>query len=176
MPEASDEVDEIVAAWSRERPELDFSPLQVFSRLDRLSKLADHNRRLAFELSGLEPWEFDVLSALSRSGEPYVMSPKSLLRQTFVSSGTMTNRIDRLVARGLVERRTDPHDRRGVLVHMTREGLSRADAAIGALVEREREALEGLSPADRRALAGLLRRLGNDLRPTGASRPRAARR
>jgi DNA-binding MarR family transcriptional regulator len=164
MPEPTDEVDDIVAAWTRERPDLDFSPLQVFSRLDRLSKKADRNRRAAFRHSGLEPWEFDVLSALSRAGRPYRLSPKSLLSETLVSSGTMTNRIDRLVERGLVERRSDPRDRRGVLVEMTREGLSRADAAIEALVAAERDALEDLSQADRGELAQLLRVLGSHLR------------
>lgn len=94
----------------------------MLSRVGRLSKHLDRARRQAFAASGVEPWEFDVLAALRRAGAPYQLSPKALLQQTLVSSGTMTNRIDRLVERRLVERRTDPHDGRGVLAVMTGEG------------------------------------------------------
>ncbi|TFB51498.1 MarR family winged helix-turn-helix transcriptional regulator [Cryobacterium tagatosivorans] len=161
MP-ANDEVDRIVDAWLRERPDLDFAPLQVLSRVARLSKHLDRARRTAFSRSELESWEFDVLSALRRAGAPYVLSPKSLLQQTLVSSGTMTNRIDRLVDRGLVTRRTDPNDGRGVLVGMTPAGLIRVDAAITRLVDAEAELLATLSAGDQDRLAGLLRKLSLD--------------
>ncbi|MEO5920001.1 MAG: MarR family transcriptional regulator [Pseudolysinimonas sp.] len=161
MP-ASDEVDRIVDDWSRERPDVDFAPLQVLSRVARLSKHLDRARRQAFAASGLEPWEFDVLAALRRAGAPYQLSPKGLLQQTLVSSGTMTNRIDRLVERRLVERRTDPHDGRGVLVVMTTRGAAAVDAAISELLTGEAELLEGLSKADQERLAALLRKLSLD--------------
>jgi DNA-binding MarR family transcriptional regulator len=161
MPER-DEVDRIVDAWERERPDLDFAPLQVLSRVGRLARHLDRARRTAFAASGLESWEFDVLSALRREGEPYQLSPKLLLQQTLVSSGTMTNRIDRLVERGLVTRHADPHDRRGVLVSMTAEGRARADTAITQLLESERDLLAALPAADRDRLAGLLRVLSLD--------------
>lgn len=159
MPAGSDEVDRIVTSWRHERPDLDFTPLQVFSRVDRLSKHLDRARRSAFERSDLDSWEFDVLSALRRAGAPYQLSPKALLPQTLVSSGTMTNRIDRLVERGLVERRTDPNDGRGVLVQMSDLGLTRVDVAISRLVDAESELLESLSASDQDRLAGLLRKL-----------------
>src|SRR4051812_14485070 len=155
----SDEVDRIVDAWSRERADLDFSPLQVLSRVGRLARHLERARRTAFAASDLESWEFDVLAALRRAGSPYQLSPKALLQQTLVSSGTMTNRIDRLVERGLVERRTDPNDGRGILVQMTGQGLSRVDAAITRLVDAEAELLSGLSPTDQERLSGLLRKL-----------------
>jgi len=161
MP-ASDEVDRIVEAWARERPDLDFSPLQVLSRVGRLSKHLDRARRTAFATSGLEPWEFDVLAALRRAGAPYQLSPKALLQQTLVSSGTMTNRIDGLVTRQLVERRTDPHDGRGVLVVMTDRGREAVDAAISELIAGEAELLEALSRADQERLSALLRKLSLD--------------
>jgi DNA-binding MarR family transcriptional regulator len=161
MP-TSDEVDRIVEAWSRERPDLDFSPLQVLSRVGRLSKHLDRARRTAFAASGLEPWEFDVLAALRRAGAPYQLSPKALLQQTLVSSGTMTNRIDGLVTRQLVERRTDPHDGRGVLVVMTDLGREAVDAAISELIAGEAELLEALSRADQERLSALLRKLSLD--------------
>jgi DNA-binding MarR family transcriptional regulator len=162
MPSGSDEVDRIVDAWLRERPDLDFSPLQVLSRVGRLARHLDRARRGAFERSELESWEFDVLSALRRAGTPYQLSPKSLLQQTLVSSGTMTNRIDRLVERALVERKTDPHDGRGILVQMTPQGLSRVDAAITRLVDAEADLLSTLSATDQERLAGLLRKLSLD--------------
>ena len=161
MP-GSDEVDRIVGAWSRERPDLDFAPMQVLSRVGRLAKHLDRARRAAFEASGLDSWEFDVLSALRRAGEPYQLSPKALLLQTLVSSGTMTNRIDRLVDREVVERRTDPHDGRGILVVLTVEGLARVDAAISTLLTSEAEVLDNLSPNEQDRLAGLLRKLSLD--------------
>ncbi|MFT2815654.1 MarR family winged helix-turn-helix transcriptional regulator [Leifsonia sp. A12D58] len=161
MP-AHDEVDRIVDSWLRERPDLDFSPLQVLSRVGRLSKHLDRARRTAFSRSELDSWEFDVLSALRRAGTPYELSPKALLQQTLVSSGTMTNRIDRLVERGLVTRRTDPNDGRGVLVGMTESGLTRVDAAITRLLDEEADLLSTLSASDQERLAGLLRKLSLD--------------
>ena len=161
MP-TNDEVDRIVDAWHRERPDLDFTPLQVLSRVGRLSRHLDRARRTAFAASDLESWEFDVLSALRRAGSPYQLSPKALLQQTLVSSGTMTNRIDRLVERDLVERRTDPNDGRGILVVMTQLGRECVDAAIAELVTAEAELLDALSPLDQERLAGLLRKLSLD--------------
>lgn len=161
MP-ASDEVDRIVEAWSRERADLDFSPLQVLSRVGRLARHLERARRTAFAASDLELWEFDVLSALRRAGAPYQLSPKALLQQTLVSSGTMTNRIDRLVERGLVERRTDPNDGRGILVVMTGSGRERVDAAISTLLTAESELLSRLSAPDQERLSSLLRKLSLD--------------
>ncbi|MBI5160666.1 MAG: MarR family transcriptional regulator [Micrococcales bacterium] len=161
MPPA-DEVDRIVQAWTRERPDLDFAPLQVLSRVSRLARHLDRERRAAFEASGLEPGEFDVLSALRRAGSPYQLRPAGLLQQTLVSSGTMTYRIDRLAERGLVERRTDPHDGRGILVVMTDRGRERVDGAIRLLLDAEATLLDGLPAGDQERLAGLLRTLSLD--------------
>lgn len=159
MTHETDEVDRIVGAWRTQRPDLDFSPLEVLSRVDRLSRHLDRARREAFRRSDLEPWEWDVLSALRRAGEPFRLSPKRLLQQTLVSSGTMTNRIDRLAARGLVHREADPGDGRSILVILTPDGKNRVDAAITRLVDAEALLLESLSQADRDRLAGLLRKL-----------------
>ncbi len=152
-----DEVDDIVAAWHAERPDLDVEPLQVLSRISRLARHLDRARRTAFASHGLEPWEFDMLSALRRQGPPYQLTPGALLRATLVTSGTMTNRIDRLADAGLVRRRPDPQDRRGVLVTLTAEGQQRADEALADLVLSEYDLLNGLGADDRRTLADLLR-------------------
>jgi DNA-binding MarR family transcriptional regulator len=154
-----DEVDRLVQAWQRERPDLDISPMEVLSRITRLARHLDRARRQAFAAHHLETWEFDVLAALRRSGKPYELSPGRLLRETLVTSGTMTNRVDRLAARGLVRRAPDPADRRGVLVQLTDSGRTRVDAALSALLTNERALLTGLGAADRKRLASLLRAL-----------------
>src|SRR5688572_19876387 len=125
-----DEVDELSEAWARERPDLDLAPVAVFSRITRLARHLDLARRAAFTRHRIESWEFDVLAALRRAGAPYELSPGRLLRETLVTSGTMTNRVDRLAARGLVERSPDPTDRRGVIVRLTPEGRATVDAAF----------------------------------------------
>ena len=98
-----------------------------------------------------------MLSALRRSGRPYELSPGQLLHETMVTSGTMTNRVDRLADKGLVERRPDPDDRRGVLVRLTRRGLARVDAALEDLLDREQTLLQGLSARERQTLARALK-------------------
>jgi len=152
-----DEVDEIVARWRSERPDLDVTPLQVLSRISRLARHLDRARRAAFDAHGLEIWEFDVLSALRRQGPPFQLTPGALLRATLVTSGTMTNRIDRLAAEGLVRREPDPRDKRGVLVTLTDQGQDRVDAALAGLLRRERALLAGLDANERRHLADLMR-------------------
>jgi DNA-binding MarR family transcriptional regulator len=154
-----DEVDGIVAAWRAQRPDLDVAPLQVLSRVTRLARHADRARRAAFAAHGLAAWGFDVLAALRRQGPPYQLSPGALLRATLVTSGTMTNRIDRLEQAGLVRRVPDPRDKRGVLVMLTGQGQSRVDAALADLLEAEQALLAPLPPASRHLLAGLLRTL-----------------
>jgi DNA-binding MarR family transcriptional regulator len=154
-----DEVDRIVVAWERERPDLDVAPLQVLSRISRLARHLDLARGAAFAERGLELWEFDVLSALRRSGPPYQLSPGQLVNQTLVTSGTMTNRVDRLAARGFVERSPDPNDRRGVIVALTEAGREAVDAALADLLARERDLLARLPERDRALLAALLREL-----------------
>ncbi len=152
-----DEVDELVAAWHRERAELDLAPVEVFSRISRLSRHLDRARRQAFTAHLIEPWEFDVMTALRRAGSPYELSPGRLLRETMVTSGTMTNRVDRLTARGLVARLPDPGDRRGVLVRLTPDGKRTVDAAFEELIGHERDLLAALPEPDRAKLAELLK-------------------
>ena len=159
-----DEVDQLVEAWHRERADLDLAPVEVFSRISRLSRLLDLARRDAFTAQAIEPWEFDVLAALRRAGRPYQLSPGQLLRETMVTSGTMTNRIDRLTDRGFVERSPDPNDRRGVLVGLTPAGKNAVDGAFETLLSSERDLLAELSATERRQLADLLKRLMQPLR------------
>ena len=154
-----DEVDRLIEAWRRERPDLDVAPMEVLSRVSRLARHLDRARTQAFDTHGLESWEFDVLAALRRAGTPYQLSPGRLLKETLVTSGTMTNRVDRLAARGLVERLPDPHDRRGVLVQLTPAGRDKVDAAMADLLTHERALLGSLSERDQQKIARVLREL-----------------
>ncbi len=158
-----DEVDVIVDAWKRERPDVDVSAMQVLSRVSRLARHLDRARKQAFAAHALETWEFDVLAALRRAGQPYDLSPGRLVSETLVTSGTMTNRVDRLVARGLVERRPDPDDRRGVLVRLTASGRQRVDAALDELLAHERKILGALDAAEATKLASALRALARNV-------------
>jgi DNA-binding MarR family transcriptional regulator len=154
-----DEVDRLVEDWRRERSDLDLQPMEVLSRVTRLGHHLDRARRQAFAEHDIESWEFDVLAALRRSGPPYQLSPGRLLKETLVTSGTMTNRVDRLVSRGLVQRMPDPNDRRGVLVRLTGAGRVTVDGALEGLLSREQALLAGLDPAQQRTLARLLHTL-----------------
>ncbi len=158
-PRTTDEVDSIVSAWKRELPTVDTTPMHVLSRMSRLTRLLDLKRKEAFGNHALETWEFDVLAALRRAGEPYALTPGTLMNETLVSSGTMTNRIDRLEAAGLVKRTPSPDDRRAVLVTLTPAGRERVDEAVRSLVEFEEGILTPLNDHERTQLTDLLRRL-----------------
>ncbi len=158
-PAEGDEVDELVAAWRRERPDVDSAPMQMWSRITRLSQVLDATRARAYAAQQLQGWEFDVLAALRRAGAPYRLSPGQLVALTHVTSGTMTNRVDRLAERGLVIRRANPADGRGVLVELGVEGRLRVDAALTDLVSAEQSLSAALSAQERAALTSLLRTL-----------------
>lgn len=155
----ADSVDALVTAWRRERPDLDVGPLEVLSRVTRLARHLDIARRAAFDGYDLEIGEFDVLAALRRSGPPYALSPGRLSIETLVTSGTMTNRLDRLERDGLITRAPDPADRRGVIVQLTPTGRDRVDAALSDLLAREEAILAMLDEPEQQLLAALLRRL-----------------
>jgi DNA-binding MarR family transcriptional regulator len=162
MP-AHDEVDEIIALWVRVRPDADVAPFAVLSRLTRLARRLQRVRAAAFADAGLEAWEWDVLAALRRADA--ALTPKELIAQTMVTSGTMTNRIDGLVSRGLVERIANDADRRSTRIRLTDDGLDRVDSALDALLDAEHRLLGDMSHDDRSRLAELLRVIGERLQP-----------
>ena len=155
----ADEVDAIVQAWRRERPDVDVAPMEVLSRISRLARRLDRLRATAFSAHDLEYWEFDVLAALRRAGPPYQLSPGQLLYETLVTSGTMTNRVDRLTDRGFVTRQDHPKDRRGVLVQLTDAGKDVVDAALAELMAAEGQIMGALDAADHDQLTHSLRLL-----------------
>ena len=154
-----DAVDEIVEQWNQVRPELDASPMAVVGRLSRASRLLERGVKDYFARHGLESWEFDVLATLRRAGEPYTLTPGQLSRTVMIGSSALTNRVDRLVARGLVTRETDPENRRRVLITLTESGLDLVDQAVGGHYLNEERLLSGLSKAQRDRLAATLRTL-----------------
>jgi DNA-binding MarR family transcriptional regulator len=150
-------VDGIVEQWNRERPDVDVSGMAVIGRLGRLEKLISPRLNAVFAQHDLQSWEFDVLATLLRTGAPHQLTPGALLESTMITSGAMTNRIDRLENRGLVERIDNPHDGRQVLVTLTKQGHRTIDAALVAHAANELDILAGLDEAQQRQLVDLLR-------------------
>jgi DNA-binding MarR family transcriptional regulator len=154
-----DEVDRIVEEWNRERPDLDVSPTHTLQRITRLALLQAVSFAGVFAAYGISFGEYLVLAALRRAGPPYRMNPTTLFNSVILSSGAMTNRLDRLEAMGLVERRPDPTDRRGRLVQLTDRGRELVDTAVVDHLENEQRLLSALDAEEREQLAGLLRKL-----------------
>ena len=149
-----------IEQWKRERPDLDVSPMGVLGRLNEASSLIARDRLAPlFARFGLQAGEFDVLATLRRSGAAYALTPTALYEATMVTSGAMTNRLDRLEKAGLILRGPHPNDRRGIVVQLTEKGLALIDAAVTAHVANEHEILACLTGAERETLAQLLGKL-----------------
>jgi len=154
-----DHVDSVLAQWRRERPDLDPSPMGVVGRISRASQALGRSIETVLGGFGLGRGEFDVLATLRRSGPPYRLTPTALFTDLMLSSGAMTNRLDRLEQAGLIERMPDPSDRRGTLVGLTARGRELVDTALTAHLANEQRLLDALSPDERADLARLLRKL-----------------
>ncbi len=154
-----DHVDLIIAQWQAERPDLDARPMALVGRTLRAAKVFDREIMRVIGSFDLSFGEFDVLACLLRSGAPYELTPGELLETLMLSSGAMTNRIDRLERSGLVARRPDPDDRRGVRVALTDKGKELIGKAITAHVENEARVLDTLSTKEQETLSSLLRKV-----------------
>ncbi len=151
-----DHVDKILAQWRRERPDLDVGPMGVIGRFKRLhDRISDELARV-YTSHGLNAASFDVLATLRRSGRPYQLSPSALIDWTMVTSGTMTNRLDRLEAQALIERRPNPVDGRGSVVALSAQGFDLIDQVIAEHVENQHIIMSGLTTGSREQLDGLL--------------------
>lgn len=155
----ADRVDAILAEWARERPELDAAPMGIVGRIARLALASDQALRPTFEFRGLGEGEFDVLATLRRAGAPYERTPGELGERTMVTSGAVSKRIDRLVAKGLVTRMADDVDARVRRIRLTEAGRALVDDAVVEHLAREEALLAPLDTVEREQLAGLLRRL-----------------
>jgi DNA-binding MarR family transcriptional regulator len=159
VSDIEDAVDQILDQWARERPDLDCSPMGVIGRITQLQREVYLAQRATFARHGLDAPSFDVLAALRRSGEPYQLTPTALMRTALVTSGAITQRLDRLEEKGLITRERSLDDGRAVVVTLTEAGKAALDAALPDHLETERRLLDGLPEADRKQLAALLRRL-----------------
>ena len=154
---SSDRVDEIQAAWARERPDVDVRPPGVIGRLHRLAAHLTTELEAVFARHGLSEGEFDVLAALRRAGEPYERAPGELARHTMVTTGAISKRLDRLEQAGLVARRASASDGRARVVGLTAAGLSKIDAAFTDHMANERRLLEALEPGEADQLEAILK-------------------
>lgn len=158
-PPTESGVGRIIEEWRRERPDIDMGPTAVIGRLSRASRLVEKLLRRVFVKYGLESWEFDVLATLRRSGAPYRMTMRDLLRSAMVTSGAMTNRMDQLEERGLVVRRRTSDDRRSVLAELTPTGLDLIDRVLPDHAANQEQILSALSAGEREQLVMTLYRL-----------------
>lgn len=155
----NDAVDLFLAQWARERPDLDSSPMGIIGRVNRLHQILGRGVGDLLAEYDLERWEFDVLATLRRSGAPYQLTAKELVRMMMVGSAAMTNRVDRLVRKELVHRRADPASRRRVLVSLTDKGLDLVNGAVEGHLANEARLLDGLSAEEQAQLVALMRTL-----------------
>ncbi|WSQ09261.1 MarR family transcriptional regulator [Streptomyces sp. NBC_01231] len=158
-PPREDPVDAIIEQWAEVRPDLDTAAMEVFGRIYRLTRAVGDRMDKAYATLGIGRGEFDVLATLRRSGEPYTLSPRELSATLMLTTGGMTGRLDKLERAGLLRRSPDPHDRRGLHVTLTEQGLGLVDRAVGAGLAVQTEALSALNTEQTDQLAGLLREL-----------------
>ncbi|OPC81410.1 MarR family transcriptional regulator [Embleya scabrispora] len=157
-----DAIDDVWDQWHRERPEIDPDLLDVMAavgRMNRLRRHIDQTLRTYFARYGLDFSEFDVLATLRRSGGAEGVSAGTLLRSAMVTSGAITNRVDKLTAKGLVERSVCAEDRRSVRVKLTPEGIRLVDDILLGHIENEARFLAVLDADERDLLNNLLRKL-----------------
>lgn len=159
MDQRQDRVDIILAQWRRERPDLNPSPMGVVGRISRAAQILSRALEATFATFELNGGEFDVLATLRRAGSPFRLTPTALFTELMLSSGAMTNRLDRLERAGLIARLPDLSDRRGTLVELTPKGRELVDAAVAAHLDNEYRLLAALSDAEQEQLAQLLRKL-----------------
>ena len=168
----ADSVDLILEQWARERPDLDCSPMGVIGRITQLQREVFLAQRATFARHGLDAPSFDVLAALRRAGAPYQLTPTALMRTALVTSGAITQRLDRLEERGLITRGRSEEDGRAVVVTLTPAGHRATDDALPDHLATERDLLAGLSTAEQAQLAALLRRFLVSLGRTPDGPPR----
>lgn len=161
----ADHIDRLRAQWAAELPDVDTQGMEVLGRARRIVLQSRPAIEAVFARHGVDTGEFDVLTTLMRSGPPYALRPTELYRSLMISSGGLTDRLNRLQKAGLISRPPSPEDRRSLLVKLTPEGRDKVEAAFREDMAVEARLLAPLAPADRRALADLLRKLALAMKP-----------
>ncbi|OZE02491.1 MarR family transcriptional regulator [Rhodococcus sp. 05-2255-3B1] len=161
--EVQDAVDRILQQWTVERPDVDVSPMAVIGRISRAASVLDKRIQVTLAEYGLQAGEFDLIATLRRTGAPHRLTVGQLLDSAMVTSGAITNRLNRLTDKGLIEREIDPTNRRVIIVQLTPAGLDAVDAALPAHVANEEALLTSLTPGERSQLATLLKRMLLDI-------------
>lgn len=152
-----DDIDKIIAQWNRERPELDVEPMELIGRLMRVAGHINKGMAATFAEYKLNVASFDVLATLRRSGAPFALSPTDLMTTMMITSGTMTNRIDQLVKRNLVERTANENDGRGFLIKLTDEGFALVDEVVGVHVKTQKKLVSGFSKVEQKTMNQLMK-------------------
>ena len=152
-----DVIDELQSEWNLQRPDLNIESMGVVLRIQALAKILADQTAAKLQEFDLLWWQYDVLSALRRQGKPFIMAATELAESAMLTSGAMTNRIDRLEEDELVRRIKDSNDGRRVLVQLTNKGLNLIEQASKARFETATDALEGLSTGQSNSLSSLLR-------------------
>jgi DNA-binding MarR family transcriptional regulator len=157
QPAEQDHVEQLLEQWRRERPDIDASPMGVVARISRLARILDRRVAEGYAEFGLNTAQFGVLAALRRAGPPYCLSPTALYSSLLVTSGAMTNRLERLTAAGYVRRVPDARDGRSLLVALTPKGKRLIDRVVTEHYDQERALLAALTDEQQHELAALLR-------------------
>ena len=167
-----DSIEPLLEGWRRERPDLDPWPLAILGRIQRLSHHLLRDADTWLKPLGLSWESFSLIVTLRRSGAPFALKPTDLYKESLLSSGAITNRIDRVERLGLVTRHKDPDDRRGVIVRLTAKGRLLADRAIKTHFDAMAEVLSALKSAERKQVAGLLEKLLRSIERAETLKPR----
>jgi DNA-binding MarR family transcriptional regulator len=158
-PDAPDRVDRVEAGWRRERPGIDVSSVGIVTRIWRIGRHLDRHRKERLEAFGTDRVALDVLAMLRRAGPPYRRTAGELQQSALITSGGMSQRLERLEAAGLISRHMHPSDRRKVEVELTATGMALVDEVTGALMANESKLLDALDPAEQTQLRALLKKL-----------------
>ncbi|ANP78862.1 MULTISPECIES: MarR family winged helix-turn-helix transcriptional regulator [Vibrio] len=152
-----DAIDRVVEQWAKEKPELDTEPMAMMGRIMRIAKYMETQVAELHKKYDMKLGEFDVLATLRRSGKPYRLTPSELIGSMMLTSGAMTNRLDKLEAKGLISREHSKEDRRSVSVQLTKDGLILIDQMMTEHVEMQKKLVKSLSASQKKNTNQLLK-------------------
>lgn len=155
----TDHLDFVTEQWANAMPELDASSMAIFGRMLRIMKHLAKARAEALAPFHFREGEFDVLATLRRAGAPYCLSPTQLYKSLLVTSGAMTNRLNRLADVGSITRIADPEDKRSMLVALTEAGREKIEQALFVHTQTQNDLLATLDAEQHVQLTALLSQL-----------------